>query len=128
MVMNWLLQVADPWPVAKLWGAAALAIVLGAILHRRLYHLGFSKAQEGAERKIRRPLRGPLASLLAVPLAHEARVHPEGSTAVLPRQHPVEPAHPAGRAPHGVHLQHQVAPASYRRAGAIPAGDARSRS
>ncbi len=64
MVMNWLLQVADPWPVAKLWGAAVLAIVLGAILHRRLYHLGFSKAQEGAERKIRRPLRGPLASLL----------------------------------------------------------------
>jgi ABC-2 type transport system permease protein len=64
MVMNWLLHVADPWPVAKLWGAALLAIVLGAILHRKLYHLGFSKAQEGAERKIRRPLRGPLASLL----------------------------------------------------------------
>ncbi len=64
MLMNWLLRVADPWPVAKLWTAAALAIVLGALLHGRLYHLGFSKAQEGAERKIRRPLRGPLARRL----------------------------------------------------------------
>jgi len=64
MVMNWLLRVADPWPVAKLWGAAALAVTLGALLHGRLYSLGFSKAQEGAERKVRRPLRGPLSRLL----------------------------------------------------------------
>jgi ABC-2 type transport system permease protein len=64
MVMNWLLRVADPWPVAKLWGAAAVAVVLGALLHGRLYSLGFSKAQEGAERKVRRPLRGPLSRLL----------------------------------------------------------------
>jgi ABC-2 type transport system permease protein len=64
MVMNWLLRVADPWPVVKLWGAAAMAVVLGALLHRRLYFLGFSKAQEGAERKVRRPLRGPLSRLL----------------------------------------------------------------
>jgi ABC-2 type transport system permease protein len=65
MIMNWLLRVADPWPVAKLWGAAAIAVALGALLHRRLYHLGFSKAQEGAERKIRRPLRGPVAGMLS---------------------------------------------------------------
>jgi ABC-2 type transport system permease protein len=64
MIMNWLLRIADPWPVAKLWVAAALAVVLGGLIHRRLYHLGFSKAQEGAERKIRRPLRGPVAGLL----------------------------------------------------------------
>ena len=64
MVMNWLLRVADPWPVAKLWGTAALAVTLGALLHGRLYSLGFSKAQEGAERKVRRPLRGPLSRLL----------------------------------------------------------------
>ncbi|MEP7227450.1 MAG: hypothetical protein ABI785_08825, partial [Gemmatimonadales bacterium] len=64
MVMNWLLRVADPWPVAKLWGAAVVAVALGALLHRRLYPLGFSKAQEGAERKVRRPLRGPLTRLL----------------------------------------------------------------
>lgn len=64
MVMNWLLRVADPWPVAKLWGAATVAVVLGALLHGQLYSLGFSKAQEGAERKVRRPLRGPLSRLL----------------------------------------------------------------
>jgi len=64
MVMNWLLRVADPWPVAKLWGAAGVAVVLGALLHGRLYSFGFSKAQEGAERKVRRPLRGPLSRLL----------------------------------------------------------------
>ncbi|HEY3012668.1 MAG TPA: hypothetical protein VGJ36_07985 [Gemmatimonadales bacterium] len=64
MIMNWLLRVADPWPIAKLWTAAVVAVVAGALLHRRLYHLGFSKAQEGAERKIRRPMRGPVAGLL----------------------------------------------------------------
>jgi ABC-2 type transport system permease protein len=65
VVMNWLLRVADPWPIAKLWTAACLAVVLGALLHRRLYHLGFSKAQEGAERRIRRPLRGAVSGLLS---------------------------------------------------------------
>jgi len=65
MVMNWLLQVADPWPVIKLWGTAAIAIGIGAVIHRRLYSLGFSKAQEGAERKVRRPLRGPVSRLLS---------------------------------------------------------------
>ncbi len=64
MVMNWLLRVADPWPVVKLWGTATVAVALGALLHGRLYSLGFSKAQEGAERKVRRPLRGPLSRLL----------------------------------------------------------------
>jgi ABC-2 type transport system permease protein len=64
MIMNWLLRVADPWPVAKLWGTTAVAVALGALLHGRLYSWGFSKAQEGAERKVRRPLRGPLSRLL----------------------------------------------------------------
>jgi ABC-2 type transport system permease protein len=64
IVMNWLLHVADPWPIAKLWGAAVLAVGAGAVIHNRLYFLGFSKAQEGAERKVRRPLRGPLSRLL----------------------------------------------------------------
>jgi ABC-2 type transport system permease protein len=64
MVMNWLFHVADPWPIAKLWGGAALAAALGALLHSHLYPLGFSKAQEGAERKVRRPLRRPLTPVL----------------------------------------------------------------
>jgi len=65
MIMNWLTRVADPWPVAKLWGTAALALALGGWVHRQLFHLGYSKAQEGAERKVRRVLRGPAARLLA---------------------------------------------------------------
>ena len=64
MIMNWLTRVPDPWPIARLWGAAAVALAAGVWVHRRLFHLGYSKAQEGAERKVRRPLRGPLAHLL----------------------------------------------------------------
>jgi ABC-2 type transport system permease protein len=64
MVMNWLLRIADPQPVLLLWGAALAAMALGALVHRGLYHSGFSKAQEGAERKVRRPLRGPLGAVL----------------------------------------------------------------
>ena len=64
MVMNWLLHVADPMPILKLWGSAALAVTIGALIHHKLYFLGFSKAQEGAERKVLRPLRGPISRLL----------------------------------------------------------------
>ncbi len=68
MVMNWLLRVADPGPIVRLWGAAAGAVAVGALAHRWLFYSGFSKAQEGAERKVRRPLRGPLAwGLRALP-------------------------------------------------------------
>lgn len=65
MIMNWLTRVADPWPIVKLWAVAAAALAVGAAVHRRLFLLGYSKAQEGAERKVRRPLRGPAAKLLA---------------------------------------------------------------
>ncbi len=64
MIMNWLLRIADPLPIAMLWGAAALALAIGAAVHHELYQLGFSKAQEGAERKIQRKLRGPMTQLL----------------------------------------------------------------
>src|SRR3954452_8068903 len=40
IIMSWLIRVADPWPIAKLWMAAPLTVILGALLHRRLYHLG----------------------------------------------------------------------------------------
>jgi ABC-2 type transport system permease protein len=50
MIMNWLNRVGDPLPIVLLWSTAAAFITLGAILHQRLYHAGFSKAQEGAER------------------------------------------------------------------------------
>ncbi len=53
MIMNWLQHVADPLPVVMLWTTAPAFVVLGAILHGQLYHQGFSKAQEGAERFVR---------------------------------------------------------------------------
>ncbi len=64
MLMNWLTRVSDPWPVAKLWLAGAAVLAVGAAVHRRLYYLGYSKAQEGAERKVRRALRGPVEEAL----------------------------------------------------------------
>ncbi len=65
MIMNWLLKIADPLPIAMLWIAALGALALGAAVHHKLYHLGYSKAQEGAERKIIRRLRDPLSVALA---------------------------------------------------------------
>ena len=64
MIMNWLLRVADPQPVLALWGSAAVALTVGALVHAALFLPGYSKAQEGAERKVRRPLRGPLGIAL----------------------------------------------------------------
>jgi ABC-2 type transport system permease protein len=64
MTMNWLLRIRDAEPVVLLWGVVGLALAAGSMVHQQLYYLGFSKAQEGAERKIRRQLRGPLAILL----------------------------------------------------------------
>ncbi|MBA3658082.1 MAG: hypothetical protein H0W67_00610 [Gemmatimonadales bacterium] len=60
MVMNWLLRVPDPWPILRLYFTAGVALAIGATLHRRFYLLGYSQAQEGAERRVRRHLRGPL--------------------------------------------------------------------
>lgn len=53
MVMNWLTRVADPLPVALLWSTAGAFVVMGAVLHKRLYASGFSRAQEGADRAVR---------------------------------------------------------------------------
>jgi ABC-2 type transport system permease protein len=64
MIMNWLLRIADPRPVLALWGSAAAALAVGAAAHSALFLPGYSKAQEGAERKVRRPLRGPLGVAL----------------------------------------------------------------
>ena len=53
MVMNWLVKISDPLPIALLWTSAAAFVVLGALLHRRLFVTGFTKAQEGAEKFVR---------------------------------------------------------------------------
>lgn len=48
VIMNWLNRVADPLPLALLWSTAGAFVVLGAMVHQRLYAEGFSRAQEGA--------------------------------------------------------------------------------
>ena len=52
-VMDYLGGRMDWLPMYLLWSSAAAAVVLGALLHVRLYHTGFTKAQEGAERFVR---------------------------------------------------------------------------
>jgi ABC-2 type transport system permease protein len=47
-IMGWLVGPSRVTPFLALWGATALAIGGGALLHRHLYARGFSKAQEGA--------------------------------------------------------------------------------
>jgi ABC-2 type transport system permease protein len=49
IVMNWLDRVADPLPILLLWSTAGALVVLGALLHHRLYASGFARAQEGGD-------------------------------------------------------------------------------
>jgi ABC-2 type transport system permease protein len=50
-VMSWLNVRTDLLPYYLLWSTAAAALVLGAFLHRWLYAVGFSKAQESGQRR-----------------------------------------------------------------------------
>ncbi len=52
-VLGWLNYRPDWVSVYLLWSTAAAAFVLGALLHRQLYSIGFSKAQESAQRFVR---------------------------------------------------------------------------
>lgn len=53
IVMGFLVGPLDPLPILLLWSTAAALVVLGAVLHGRLYATGFTKAQEGAERFVK---------------------------------------------------------------------------
>src|SRR6478735_5733342 len=52
-VLGWLAYRPDWMSVYLLWSTAAAAFVLGALLHRQLYSIGFSKAQESGQRAAR---------------------------------------------------------------------------
>jgi ABC-2 type transport system permease protein len=67
-LMSWLTGRFDPLPLYLLWSTAAALVVLGALLHRRLYAAGFTKAQEGAERFVRDGAVGRFARRLLTPL------------------------------------------------------------
>ncbi len=50
-LMSWLNGVFEPFPFLLLWSTAAAFVVLGAWLHVRWFGMGFTRAQEGAERR-----------------------------------------------------------------------------
>lgn len=52
-VMGYLVGPFDPLPLVLLWSTAGVLVVLGAMLHARLYATGFTRAQEGAERFVK---------------------------------------------------------------------------
>ena len=49
-VMSWLTGPVDGLPFYLLWTTAAAMVTIGALLHRWLYDVGYSKAQESSQR------------------------------------------------------------------------------
>lgn len=88
VLMGSLTDRGDFLPLYLLWSTAAGLVVLGALLHRRLYGIGFTRAQEGAQRFARegtgaRLLRGalkPLGTLRRELVLKELRVFFRDST------------------------------------------------
>jgi len=67
-ILSWLQERPDLLPVYLLWTTAAAAFVLGALLHSRLYPVGFSKAQESGERLVRGGTMGRIGRAIFSPL------------------------------------------------------------
>ncbi|MFI5255651.1 MAG: hypothetical protein ACHQRK_00160 [Gemmatimonadales bacterium] len=67
-ILGWLSYRPDWMAVYLLWSTAAAAFVLGAILHRSLYSIGFSKAQESGQRFVRGKVMHDVGHLLFKPL------------------------------------------------------------
>ena len=53
-LMSHLNGVFDPFPFFFLWSTAAAFLVFGAWMHTRFFDAGFTRAQEGSERKVGR--------------------------------------------------------------------------
>jgi ABC-2 type transport system permease protein len=64
-LMSHLNGVFDPFPLALLWSTSAAFFVAGAWLHVRFFRSGFTRAQEGAERREGRTRSGVLERRLA---------------------------------------------------------------
>jgi ABC-2 type transport system permease protein len=67
-LMGWLTGNFDPLSLYLLWSTAAVAVVLGALAHRRFYTAGFTKAQESAQRWARAGLGSRILYRLLSPL------------------------------------------------------------
>jgi ABC-2 type transport system permease protein len=88
VLMGSLTGRADPLPLYLLWSTAAGLVVVGALLHWRLYAIGFTKAQEGAQRfardgagtRLLRRLLEPLGTLRRELVLKELRVFFRDST------------------------------------------------
>jgi ABC-2 type transport system permease protein len=88
VLMGSLTGNTDPLPLYLLWSTAAGLVVLGALLHWRLYAIGFTKAQEGAQRfaregtgtRLLRRLLSPLGTLRRELVLKELRVFFRDST------------------------------------------------
>jgi ABC-2 type transport system permease protein len=66
-VMGWLTGEMDWLPLYLLWSTAAGFVVLGALLHRVLYPIGFTKAQESAQQSARSTGKPSLLSRMLSP-------------------------------------------------------------
>ncbi len=67
-VMSWLGEEPDALPLYLLWSTAAAFIVIGALLHRALYAIGFTKAQESGDRYVRQSGFSGVFKTLLTPL------------------------------------------------------------
>lgn len=88
VLMGSLTGGGDLLPLYLLWSTAAGMVVLGALLHWRLYAIGFTRAQEGAQRfardgtgtRLLRRLLQPLGTLRRELVLKELRVFFRDST------------------------------------------------
>jgi ABC-2 type transport system permease protein len=88
VLMGSLTGGGDLLPLYLLWSTAAGLVVLGAVLHWRLYAIGFTRAQEGAQRfardgagtRVLRRLLQPLGTLRRELVMKELRVFFRDST------------------------------------------------
>jgi ABC-2 type transport system permease protein len=67
-VLGWLNYRPDWISVYLLWSTAGAAFVFGALLHRQLYSVGFSKAQESSQRFVRAGLLRKIGDRALAPL------------------------------------------------------------
>jgi ABC-2 type transport system permease protein len=88
VLMGSLTGGGDSLPLYLLWSTAAGLVVLGALLHWRLYAMGFTRAQEGAQRfaregsgtRLLRRILQPLGTLRRELVLKELRVFFRDST------------------------------------------------
>jgi ABC-2 type transport system permease protein len=67
-VMSWLGDEPDALPLYLLWSTAAAFLVIGAMIHRALYAIGFTKAQESGDRWVRHSIFSGVFKRMLTPL------------------------------------------------------------